>query len=64
MNIFMMRFVSGHDGDDDQPLTKAARVALEANPTPRIIKMIVDHDGMPIEIPAVAPPPVAEPTPL
>ena len=36
---------------NDQPLTKAARVALEADPTPRYIVMTVDHDGLPIEIP-------------
>lgn len=37
--------------DDDHPLTEAARVALEANLTPRMIKIITDHDGAPIEIP-------------
>lgn len=64
MNLFMTRYVSGHDAEDDQPLTKAARVALEADPTPRIIKMRVGHDGTPIEIPADAPAPGQETTPL
>ncbi len=36
---------------NDHPLTKAARVALEADQTPRPIQMAVDHDGTPIEIP-------------
>ncbi len=37
---------------NDQPLTKAARVALEADPTPRFIVLTVSQDGLPIEIPA------------
>ena len=64
MNNFMAHYVAGHDGADDQPLTKAARVALEANPLPRIVKMRVGQDGTPIEIPADAPDPGPEPTPL
>lgn len=32
------------------PLVEAARVALEADLTPRMIKFIVDHEGKPIEI--------------
>jgi hypothetical protein len=55
MNESLARFASGHDDADDQPLTKAARVALEAILTPRFIKMKVDHDGLPIEIPGDIP---------
>jgi len=44
----------------DHPLTEAARVALEANPTPRMLKLIVDHDGTPIEIPEAQPLPKSE----
>ena len=50
MSPFMARFAAGRS-PGDQPLTQAARVALEASQTPRFIKMIVDHDGTPIEIP-------------
>ena len=39
----------------DQPLTEAARVALEADQTPRYIKVDVDQDGQPIEKPGNRP---------
>jgi hypothetical protein len=54
MNASFSRFVAGRE-DDDQPLTEAARVALAVDPTPRMIKMRVSHDGTPSEIPADAP---------
>ena len=50
MIISMARWVTGRE--HDQPLMKAARVALEANQTPRVRQsLIVDQDGAPIEIP-------------
>ena len=54
MNSILARFVARRD-DRDQSLVEAARVALEANPTPRMIRFIVDQDGAPIEIPEVEP---------
>ena len=50
MNESIFRFVASRS-EYDQPLTDAARVALEADPTPRMIKFIVGHDGKPIEKP-------------
>ena len=50
MNRFIMTFAAGR-GDRDQSLLEAARVALEANQTPRLIRFRVDQDGLPIEIP-------------
>ena len=49
MNESLAHYVAGHDNSNDQPLTKAARVALEASLTPRFIKMKVGQDGTPIE---------------
>jgi hypothetical protein len=50
MNNALMTFVAGR-GDRDQSLLEAARVALEANPTPRMLRLSVEQDGVPIEIP-------------
>jgi hypothetical protein len=50
MSNLIFDFAAGRS-PNDHPLTEAARVALEADLTPRIMKVIVDHDGLPIEIP-------------
>jgi len=52
----LMFWATGRSAND-QPLTKAARVALEASLTPRVMKFTVDHDGTPIEIPREEPRP-------
>jgi hypothetical protein len=52
MSDLLFAYAAGR-GSNDQPLTKAARVALELDPTPRPIKMGVDQEGQIIEIPAV-----------
>lgn len=54
MNESIARTVAQR-GPNDQPLTEAARVALEADQTPRVIKMTVDQDGQPIEKPQTQP---------
>lgn len=59
MNRTLARYAAGRDAADDQPLTEAARVALEVNPIPRLIRMRVNPVGLPIEIPADAPEPLA-----
>ena len=51
MNESLARYAANRDDPVDQPLTEAARVALEANPNPRYIKMRVAPSGTPIEIP-------------
>jgi hypothetical protein len=48
----LARWATGRSAND-QPLTEAARVALEDDPTPRIVRYEVDHEGHPIEIPKV-----------
>ena len=50
MSTFIFSFAASQTADD-QLLAKAARVALEADSTPRMVKIMVDHDGTPIEIP-------------
>lgn len=50
MNSFIANFAAGRD-ERDHSLVEAARVALKANPTPRLIHFRVDQDGTPIEIP-------------
>ena len=59
MMRFMALWAAGRSSGD-QPLTQAARVALEASQTPRFIKMIVDQDGKPIEKPEALPMPVVK----
>jgi hypothetical protein len=51
----MTIFVANRD-ERDHLLVEAARVALEANPTPRMIHFRVGHDGLPIEIPGLVDP--------
>ena len=51
MNESLSRYASSRDAYDDQLLSEAAKEALKADPTPRMIKFIVDHDGSLIEIP-------------
>lgn len=43
-----------------QPLLTAARVALEANPTPRVLHFVVDQDGTPIEKPGLDDPQIQQ----
>jgi hypothetical protein len=50
MNKSLTKYVAGREAYDDQLLTEAARVALEANQVPRVIRMIVDENGSLIEI--------------
>jgi len=40
-------------GPNDQPLTEAARVALAVDPTPRMMKIYVDQNGLLSEKPEV-----------
>lgn len=54
MNETFFYFAASRD-PNDQPLTEAARVALEADQTPRFIKEVVDQDGQPIEKPGNRP---------
>jgi hypothetical protein len=48
----LFRFAKAED-PRDQPLLTAARVSLEDDPTPRMIRFMVDQEGNPIEIPMV-----------
>ena len=59
MNRIIANFAANRD-ERDQSLLEAARVALEANPTPRILRFRVDHDGLPIEIPELGTPTILE----
>lgn len=52
MSTIIFEYAAGHTANA-HPLAVAARVALEASPIPRFIKMTVGHDGKPIEIPEV-----------
>jgi len=49
MSTLIFSFAAGRYFHDHL-LAEAARLALDVDPTPRMIQFIVDHDGTPIEI--------------